>query len=342
MRLDDLVADKRTSISASVKTLIDRAGFRGDAAHLGRYRFWSAGGAAAHLWEHQKAAIGTVVAYLNAQRAIPERPDHQEAALLKLPTGTGKSGIIAVLARCLPTVRKVLVLTPREALTKQLLRDIRYRFWRHIGYEVVSDRLFTAAAAEFGAELATVYTETFLPSRCVEMATHLETEDRAVLVGTHQALDAIRRTAAEGGGAQARLLNRIRETFDLIIVDEGHYEPAVSWSRGVREFNLPTVLLSATPYRNDYKSFRVRGRFLFNYPYEEAIANRIIRPVQVIVPEEEAVAGEDAVTHFVSLLRSELPARLETAAAWFPADGTLPKVWFVQMISTRWKRSKRR
>ena len=87
-------------------------------AQLGRYRFWTQAGANPHLWEHQKAAIGTVVVYLNAERAIPERPEHQEAALLKLPSGTGKSGIIAVVARCLLTVRKVLVLTPREALTK--------------------------------------------------------------------------------------------------------------------------------------------------------------------------------------------------------------------------------
>lgn len=325
MRLDDLVADKRTSISEATKPLVDRAAFRRDAAQLGRLRFWSATGPAPHLWEHQKAAIGTVVAYLNANRAIPERPEHQEAALLKLPTGTGKSGIIAVLARCLPTVRKVLVLTPREALTKQLLNDIRYRFWGHIGYEVTEGHLFTASVDEFGAELETVYTETFLPSRCAAMVTHLETADRTILVGTHQALDAIRRTAAEDEGLQAQLLDRIRGTFDVVIVDEGHYEPAVSWSRGVREFDLPTVLLSATPYRNDYKSFRVRGRFLFNYPYEEAVADRIIRPVEVIVPGEVA-GGEGAITQFVSLLQSNLPARLETTARWFPAEGALPKV----------------
>jgi hypothetical protein len=36
-------------------------------------------------------------------------------------------------------------------------------------------------------------TETFLPSRCVSMLAHLEGEDRAIFVGTHQALDKIRR-----------------------------------------------------------------------------------------------------------------------------------------------------
>jgi hypothetical protein len=85
-------------------------------------------------------------------KSIPERRDHTEAALLKLPTGTGKSGIIAVIFRCLPTDRKVLVLTPRAALTEQLLLDIRYRFWLHLGCEIQDGRLSRAAAAEFGAE----------------------------------------------------------------------------------------------------------------------------------------------------------------------------------------------
>jgi superfamily II DNA or RNA helicase len=327
MTLDDLIADLRTSIRVSMKPLVDRAGFRRDMGQLGRYRFWAGAGVNSHLWEHQRAAIGTVVVYLNAERAIPERPEHQEAALLKLPTGTGKSGIIAVVARCLPTVRKVLVLTPREALAKQLLKDIRHRFWGHIGCEVSDGRLFTATAEWFGSDLETIHTETFLPSHCAAMLAHLKETDRAALVGTHQALDKIRRAAVEDGGVYARLLDRIKNTFDLIIVDEGHYEPAVSWSRGVRDSNLPTVLLSATPYRNDYKSFRVGGRFLFNYPHADAVRGGIIRPVEFIVPEDEQAGdAKDAVSRFVALLRSELPARLKSARCWFKDKDTLPKV----------------
>lgn len=331
MTLDDLIADNRTSLDGSIKKMIDQPAFRGDVGRLGRYRFWKKAGNNPHLWDHQKAAVGTVVAYLNADKSIPERPEHIEAALLKLPTGTGKSGIIAVVARCLPKVRKVLVLTPREALTKQLLGDIRYRFWGHIGYDVQEGQLFTATAEAIGAELETIYTEIFLPSHCNNMVTHLEEADRVVLVGTHQALDKIRRTslAADIHSAEVcgDLLRRIKNTFDLIIVDEGHYEPAVSWSRGVREFNLPTILLSATPYRNDYKSFRVRGRYLFNYPYADAVKERIIRPVEIIIPNDAAeLNGDAAVKQFVQLLKSELTPRLETTARWFRDEGTLPKV----------------
>jgi Type III restriction enzyme, res subunit len=330
MNLGDLIDDQRTSLNEGARGLIDQPAFRRDLRHLERYGFWSPARRGPSLWDHQKAAIGTVVAYLRGDKAIPERPEHTEAALLKLPTGTGKSGVIAVLARCLPEIRKVLVLTPREALTKQLLRDIRFRFWKNIGYNVEHSRLFTASADDLGAELETAYTETLLPSKCAAISAHLNGADRVVLVGTHQSLDAIRRTAEDANDPAScvalDILGRIRQTFDLIVVDEGHYEPAVSWSRGVREFNLPTVLLSATPYRNDYKSFRIRGRYLFNYPYEEAVGAGIIRPVEIVIPAA-AHAGNPraAVAQFVRMLEAELRPRLGRTTRWFAA-GTVPKI----------------
>lgn len=330
MNLDDLVDDQRTSFTHEIKRLIDQQAFRRDIRSLEQYYFWSGARRGPSLWEHQRAAIGTVVAYLRGDKAIPERPDHQEAALLKLPTGTGKSGIIAVVARCLPQVRKVLVLTPREALTKQLLRDIRFRFWKNIGFHAEDDRLFVAAAEDLGAELANAFTETLLPSRCADISAQLGSADRVVLVGTHQSLDAIRRSAQDpddpASGIAREVLTRIKETFDLIIVDEGHYEPAVSWSRGVREFNLPTALLSATPYRNDYKSFRVRGRYLFNYPYEKAVAAGVIRPIEIVIPPRaQPDDRRAAVAQFVRMLEAELRPRLGATGRWF-APGTIPKV----------------
>jgi len=329
MKLDDLIADTRTSLTNSINTVIDSAGFRNDIKHLSQYGFWTQTGNKPHLWDHQRAAIGTVVAYWNVQnKSLPERPDHKEAALLKLPTGTGKSGIIAVVSRCLPKIRKILVLTPREALTKQLLRDLRFRFWGHLGYEVDEGKLFTADKASFGADLEDVYVETLLPCKSPSITTYLESSDRVVLVGTHQALAKIRKTALdpEAGNAShcAVLLEAIENLFDLVIVDEGHYEPAVSWSRGVRDFNLPTILLSATPYRNDYKSFRVRGRYLFNYPYAEAIADKIIRPAEIVVPSDEV--GTGAVEQFVKMLKADLPDRLSQTERWFSEEETVPKV----------------
>lgn len=330
MNLNDLIADGRTSLNNVIGQQINAPAFRRDINSLSRFTFWTAKSNYLSLWDHQKMAIGTAVAYLNGDKSIPERPDQTEAALLKLPTGTGKSGIIAVIARCLPRVRKVLVLTPRTALTDQLLSDIQYRFWKHLGYEIQEGKLFTASKVEFGAEVEDIYAETLLPSRCDEILQELEQVDRAVLVGTHQALSDIRQSAfdIEDPDQVCRLfLQRIKTNFDLIIVDEGHYEPAISWSRGVREFNLPTLLFSATPYRNDYKSFRVRGRYVFNYPYADAVADSIIRPVEIVIPTvAPARRRRAAVEQFVKILSKQLSPLLRQAKLWFRDANTVPKI----------------
>jgi site-specific recombinase XerD len=142
--------------------------------------------------------------------------------------------------------------------------DIRFRFWGHLGYDVTAGVTYTADAATAGAELGSVHVETLLPSRSDIILQHVPGSERAVLVGTYQALDMIRRRSKDPRPERAAKrksaedLLQLLATFDLILVDEGHYEPAVSWSKGVRELNRPTVLLSATPYRNDFNTHSLR------------------------------------------------------------------------------------
>lgn len=330
MNLKELIRDERSSI---VKNGIDEPAYSRGIKHLKSYNFWDGAIDSPCLWEHQQAAIATVVAYLSGDQAILERPEQKEAALLKLPTGTGKSGIVAVLSRCLPDVRRVLVITPRTALTEQLMADIRYRFWKHMGFKHEGNALFTATKGEFGNVLEDVYIEQLLLSNVDKIVKKFAEpgSDRVILVGTHHALGDIRKNATDPGASKKatcdELLTSIRDNFDLVIVDEGHYEPAISWSRGIREFNLPTLLLSATPYRNDYKSFRVRGRYLFNFPYKQAIEKNIIRSVEIIRTQNNKQTGErgEAVSQFVDILHRELPNRLQQAKCWFQGDAT-PKV----------------
>jgi superfamily II DNA or RNA helicase len=67
------------------------------------------------------------------------------------------------------------------------------------------------------------------------------------------------------------------KSVDLVIVDEGHHEPAYSWAQAVRA--KPTIIFSATPYRNDYKYFEIDGNFVFNLPWQEAVREKLIREV---------------------------------------------------------------
>lgn len=263
----------------------DKAGYLRDVKTLEALSIWSGTGEARCLWENQKQAI----AFCSAYRRLTHYAAPLEAGLVKMPTGAGKSGVVAVVSRCLPETRKILVLTPREALVRQMIDDIRWRFWRNMGFGAEAENIWVGP----GVEAANV--ELLLPSgkRSARIQTRAEQADRLIVVGTLQALDRIRagrdrllrKSVAGLSDTQQDELTRLEQmldllkTFDLVMVDEGHYEPAPSWSRSVRSLALPTLLLSATPFRNDYKLFSVRGAFAYNFPFQAAANANIVRHV---------------------------------------------------------------
>jgi hypothetical protein len=106
-----------------------------------------------------------------------------------MPTGTGKSGLVALLSRCLSTVNRTLELTPREALVEQMSDDVLLRFWTHLGCAVQAGHRFTADAPTMGAELQRAYVETLLPSRGDAILQALQCNP---LRGTQRALRMIR------------------------------------------------------------------------------------------------------------------------------------------------------
>ena len=264
----------------------DSAAYAADIKVLEALPVWTSTPNGLSLWENQKEAIALGTAYIRVSQQTGER----EGALVKMPTGSGKSGVIAVLTRCLPKVRRALVLTPRKGLVEQMFADIRCRFWETMGCAKSGDKVWSDSSVEPAS------IEILLPNknRTEQICNRAEGSDRTVLVGTLQSLDKIRtdrdklrRQAASAPLEDAKVaelarLDRVLDflgTFDLVVVDEGHYEPAPSWSRSVRELALPTILLSATPLRNDYKLFTVRGSFAYNFPFPNAADAKIVREV---------------------------------------------------------------
>jgi len=171
-----------------------------------------------------------------------------------------------------------------------------------MGFEVDGESTWCADAGTAGANVDHAHIEQLFPN-CQQLKSilaHTQTE-RLVIVGTLQAFDDVRRTR-DSYKRKARLGGELTEAelvyidtadsflaflseFDMVIIDEGHYEPAPSWSRSVRSLDLPTVLLSATPFRNDYKLFRVRGRFICNMPFPVAEEQRVVRSVEFITED---------------------------------------------------------
>src|SRR5262245_21759671 len=97
------------NIAAEIRPKVERT-YRGAIEQLDQYRFWRNGTRSAYrptrgLWVPQRRAVAFAHAYLSV-RQQKELDSTTEAALIKMPTGTGKTAVIAVLACGSPFVRK--------------------------------------------------------------------------------------------------------------------------------------------------------------------------------------------------------------------------------------------
>lgn len=193
----------------------------------------------AALWPHQQAAVIAARKYLRAKNV------DGESALITMPTGTGKTGVIAAISVALSEVSgHRLVLTPWNALVEQLIDDLSGRFWERMP-EAVRPQTLPVRRLPPSSKL---FDLTGVPP--------------TIYVATTAAISVAARTARRLGVDPADVF----AGFGAVLVDEGHYEPALNWSEAIRSLRRPTILLTATPYRNDRKYFHINGwRYRFSH-----------------------------------------------------------------------------
>jgi superfamily II DNA or RNA helicase len=177
--------------------------------------------------------------------------------LARMPTGTGKTGVIAVTAYFGNHNGSTLILTPWKNLCRQMKDDLERDFWKNVGL-TDSDRNFCLFP-----------TLRLYPSK-IARDLEKQNKERCVIIGTLSGLQSLDRT-------DKALYEALRAKVSLIVVDEGHYEPAVLWGRAVKGLNRPTLLMTATPYRNDLKLFRVPATRVFHYEHFRAVAAPKVR-----------------------------------------------------------------
>lgn len=194
------------------------------------------------LWDYQQAAVDSVECFLS-------RGTNGSSFVVAMPTGTGKSGVIAYLAQTTVSRGDVLLLCPWDALVRQLGDDVHSRFWRHAN---VDD-------AEMNKPVR------LYPRNAKDRLE--KAEGHTIWVMT---IAALRQMPAEVRIALAARLA-------LVVVDEGHYEPAPAWAETIRSLECPTLIFSATPFRNDFKYFSVDSGDYFHYPLRQAITSRVLR-----------------------------------------------------------------
>lgn len=210
---------------------------------------------ASNLREAQRGALHAIAAHRSAS---------DEPAQIVLPTGVGKT-LIAVLAPYVLEAERVLVVTPARIVRDQ----VAYEFAK------LSQAISNGALRD----------STSRPS--VWRADHRCTHDvwelcrsRDVVVGTPMVL-------SHGNTGVDPVPD---DLFDLVIFDEAHHLPATTWTiLHERLKHVATVLLTATPFRNDKQ--RLPGELAYVYPLQRAVARRVYQPV-TFVPVAPVPPGE--------------------------------------------------
>lgn len=177
-------------------------------------------------------------------------------AIIQLPVGCGKSGLVAVLPFGIARGR-VLVIAPNLTIKDELYKslDITNKqkcFWRRM--RVLEDK----------AMLAGPYVAT------------LDSGNLSVCEKSHIILTNIQQLGVYVDKWLARFPD---DFFDMIIVDEAHHGAAASWKRVFEKFpNAKVVNLTATPFRSDRQE--LDGELIFRYPFKSASIKGYIKKLR--------------------------------------------------------------
>lgn len=185
-------------------------------------------------------------------------------ALIVLPTGVGKTGLMGVLPYSISKGR-VLIITPQVTIKDSII-----------------DSLDPEKADNFWLKRKVF-------KRPSELPTLIEYEG----VKTNQeVLEAANIVVLNIHKLQKRLdsspLNFLPEDFfDMIIIDEAHHSTAKSWVDTVHYFSTAKVVkLTGTPFRTDNQ--KIAGELVYKYKLSQAMAKGYVKSLEdiVYVPDE--------------------------------------------------------
>jgi len=192
----------------------------------------------------------------------------KKSCLIHMPTGSGKSGVIALTA-LLQSKECVLIVTPRIALTDQIKRELTGDFNKTL------------------KEVSKINSLNINPEnrkivRIDEKFSLNESRnfDKTIFISTIQKIDWLRKNKSKK--LNKEIYNKLTQKVKLVIFDEGHYEPAYSWSVTIREFKAKKILFTATPFRNDLKPFDISPDFIYPYKYIDGVEDGYLRKVEFI------------------------------------------------------------
>ena len=206
----------------------------------------------------------------NTELRDPQREAHaaalrhfaasREPAIIQLPVGCGKSGLIALLPFGLARGR-VLVISPNLTIRDSLHADLDVSnrhscFWRRRSVLSPETMLVGPHVAVLDGKEANIHD-------CEK---------------SHIVLTNIQQLASSADRWLPVFDSRF---FDMILVDEGHHSAARSWEKVFERFpDAKVVNLTATPYRADDK--QIMGKLVYRYSFMRAMVKGYIKRLQAV------------------------------------------------------------
>jgi superfamily II DNA or RNA helicase len=172
-----------------------------------------------------------------------------EAAIVIMPTGSGKTAVL-ILSAYLLRAKRVLVISSSVMVRGQIVEEF-------------SQLKTLKASSVFHSDLPLPKVkEIKSPIKSIEDWEALKEFD--VVVGIPNSIN-------EGIND---IFSPEVDLFDLILVDEAHHVPAFTWSNVVNRFtDASKIFFTATPFRRDKKE--IEGRVVYKYPLTKAYEDKI-------------------------------------------------------------------
>lgn len=202
-----------------------------------------------HILGNNKLRTPQLEAYVKVQDYFAKNP--QGEALVVLPTGTGKSGLISIAPFDVSDGR-VLIITPglvtKESINKTQ-SQLKDNFW--LNYEIIFNIDHQPVISEYENDIS---------------QEHL---DRSNIV-----ISNIQKVVNNFGTS---LINRVpRNYFDMIIIDESHHSTAESWQKVLEYFTHAKKLhVTGTPYRGDNQP--IPGEKIHETSLSEVMRSRYVK-----------------------------------------------------------------
>jgi len=197
----------------------------------------------------------------------------ERQTILQLPTGTGKSALIAALPFYVPCER-VLVLVPNLGLVNQMKEDLD-----------AVDHPDTNAYKKYG-----LLTDEQLASSDIfvlpltQKVNRTDIQDHQIVVANYHKFQDIE-----------KWFGTSKDLIDLIVIDEAHHQAANTYQELIRFFEQAKVIgLTATPFRSDGKP--VDGKTIYAYHFRQAVQKGYIRNIRMnnVSPREVTLAFTEA------------------------------------------------